>query len=93
MYCAYCGSEVKNNARFCGKCGNAVVTYVAPPAPPKVIYVEEKPLTPILEDRAVVALTFCILIVSIVTIIIASAITKDVVVYDMADGFSRLFMI
>lgn len=81
MYCSNCGTAIRANARFCGKCGQpAPIVYSVPYVrkEPEVVYVEEKPLTPILEDKAVVALTFCVLILSIATIILSSAITKDI---------------
>ena len=75
MYCGHCGKQiVKENSRFCGNCGAPVV---APVQKPQVVYVEEKPLTPVLEDRTVVALTFCVLLLSILTIVVSSIITQD----------------
>ena len=72
MYCGNCGNLLKENGHFCGKCGRPV--YIEP----KVVYKEENKLPSLLEDRAVVALTFCVLILSIVTIVCASIFTKDI---------------
>ena len=41
-YCPNCGNQLKDNARFCGKCGNAVRELK--PAEPPVIEETEKPV-------------------------------------------------
>lgn len=85
MYCGHCGKKIeKANAKFCGSCGSPIVVV---PEQPKVVYVEEKPLTPILEDRTVVALTFCVLLLSILTIVVTSVITKDNGVNQLKSGY------
>ena len=33
MYCANCGNQINENARFCASCGAAVRRETAPPAP------------------------------------------------------------
>ena len=74
-FCKYCGKEIKPNTRFCGGCGNAVV----PEVPQKqIVYVDEKKLEPILDNKTVVALTLGVLAFSLVAIILVSYLTKDV---------------
>lgn len=74
MYCGYCGAKLKENAKFCGKCGREVRI----PVKQEIVYVEEKPIDSILNNTAVVLLTFGILVLSIATIICTSLITKDI---------------
>lgn len=86
MYCGKCGAKVNDYGRYCGKCGAHIAT------PPKgIVYEEEKPMTPILEDRSVVALTFCILLLSILTIIVTSVITRDVPTTNQLDRGEIVF--
>ena len=82
MYCIRCGSALKENARFCGRCGS--MAYVLPTttpvvAPkPKVVYVEEQPMESLMDNSTIVALTFCVLVFSIMTIVLASVITRNI---------------
>ena len=69
MYCEYCGSKLKENAFFCGKCGREVK--------PKVIYEEEQPLQSLASNEVCVALTLGIFILALVSIIAISVITQD----------------
>ena len=73
MYCKYCGTAFRENARFCSKCGQP-----APLPKQEVVYLEEKPMESILSNGVVIGLTFFVLIFSIVTIICTSIITKDI---------------
>ncbi len=73
MYCGYCGAKLRDNTNFCGKCGKEIFV----PVKEEIVYVEEKPVESILSNGVVVALTLCVLIISIATIICASIITND----------------
>ena len=77
MYCGHCGSILKENSRYCGKCGTAVPLRT-PDRMVQVVYIEEQPLTPIFGDKVILALTFGILGLSILTIFVSSVITKDI---------------
>lgn len=81
MYCSQCGAHMVQNARYCGSCGAMVHSKV-----PEVVYVEEKREESILDNKAVVALTFCILVLSIITIICTSLITKDIPAMNRLDS-------
>ena len=72
MFCVKCGNQLNENDRFCGICGNVVSQE------PKVVYVEEKPLESLLDNRTVVALTFLFLLLAFATIIGASYMTRDI---------------
>ena len=74
MYCGYCGSKLREDTNFCGKCGREVFI----PVKEEIVYIEEKPMESILSTGVVVALTLCVLVISITTIICTSVITKDI---------------
>ena len=71
MYCGHCGHKLKDSAAFCGKCGSKV------PIKEKIVYVEEKPIEPILNNGSVVFLTIMFFVLSLVTIIFTSILTND----------------
>ena len=81
MYCSQCGAHIVQNARYCASCGHLVHSNV-----PEVVYVEEKQEESILDNKAVVALTFCILVLSIITIVCTSLITKDIPTMNRLDS-------
>ena len=80
-YCKYCGTKLGANGRFCGGCGQPVQDYfeVAAAKPvQQVVYVDEKPMESILDNKTVVALTLGVLAFSLVIIVVVSFLTKDV---------------
>ena len=81
MYCKYCGTLLRENAGFCHKCGQPV-----PPTKQDVVYVEEKPMESLMDNTTVIALTFCVLVIAIVTIVCTSLITKDIPSKDQLQG-------
>lgn len=81
MYCKYCGALLREEARFCSKCGRKV-----PPKKADVIYQEEKPMESIMDNKTVILLTFCVLALSIITIVCTSLITKDIPSKDQLQG-------
>lgn len=74
MYCSNCGAKLKDNAFYCGKCGSKRKQIVQ--------YVEEKKMDSILSNGVVVAYTLGVIALSIVSIIVASYLTKDVPVFN-----------
>ena len=79
MYCVRCGTALKENARFCGRCGTTapVVTQPVVAQPAQVVYVEEKPIESLWENKKVLLFTFLVMAISVATIICTSIITKD----------------
>ena len=84
MYCGKCGAELRDNTKFCGKCGAII------PVKPEVVYVEEKPIESIMPNGVVVALTLCVLVLSITTIICASILTNDIDEVDSLRGVNEV---
>lgn len=89
MYCVNCGTKLGNEDCFCGKCGarteNIVEQKIDSPKievpkkeEPQVVYIEEKPMESILNNPSVIGLTLFFFMLSLITIIGISVITKDV---------------
>lgn len=74
MYCSNCGFKL-DGGKYCGGCGCRVNNNNNNT---QIIYKEEEEMKSLLNDTAIVALTLCVLILSIITIVCASVITKDI---------------
>ena len=76
MYCRYCGTKLLDNDKYCGKCGKklAIENKVQKE---NIVYVEEKKIDSILSNTAIVALTICVLVLSLTIIICASLLTNN----------------
>ena len=85
MYCGHCGKKIeKANAKFCGSCGSPIVVV---PEQPKVVYVEEKPLTPLRNRILHYVGRLRSLAYIILTIVVTSVITKDNGVNQLKSGY------
>ncbi len=69
MYCRHCGTKLLDNDKFCGKCGTKI-------AIEKIVYEEEKPMESKISNTAAVAITICILVLSLTIIICTSLIAN-----------------
>ena len=81
-YCTNCGRKLIENASFCGACGKTVEEKVEnkpkkEKQEPKVVYVEEKKLEPLIPTNAILTALFAIVLTSILLIFCISAVTKN----------------
>ena len=81
MFCGHCGAKNQETDRFCGICGIKL-----PEKEPEIVYVEEKPMESILNNNTVIALTLFIFVLSMITIIGVSIITKSIPESDQLKG-------
>ena len=88
MYCRYCGTKLLDNDKYCGKCGKKLVIE-QPIQNENVVYVEEKKMDSILNNTAIVALTICVLVLSLTIIICASLLTNNIE-YNRLNGINNI---
>lgn len=89
MFCRNCGAKLRDGDCFCGVCGSKVEsveskigetpkTELPKVVEPEVVYIEEKPMESILDNQSVIGLTLFFFMLSLLTIIGISVITRDV---------------
>ena len=77
MYCMHCGNKVNETNNFCDSCGNKIEKKKDKKEnKDEIVYIEEKPIKPIIDSTQIVGLTLLIITITIISIITIAYITE-----------------